>query len=478
MMSWSTSAVRTRIWRTITVSLRGAISYANSQAGTDLYHIDIPNGSYTLNIGSSTSEDANQEGDLDVTASLVLLHGESKLFTIINGNATDRVIDIQPDTNLLTIYTLTIRNGSLETGEGGGGGIRVASGNRLIIDYVIVEDNIVTGADGSLDNGGGIYTGSLNTITINHSIIQGNSACTSGGIATVENTLMILNSDLENNTASCEYSLGGGVGISAGGTTYISNSSFIGNDAYRGGGLFNSSDANLSIFNSTFSNNESIDDGGGLNLFGTSTLTNVTLDNNIAGAWGGAIYADDSVDLKNVTIAGNEASKGGGIALPEATSILSMDHVSFAANTASSYGSVIYVNTNASVTVTNSILASPFIPDIYNCYIDLSASWITNGYNISNDGSCLLSGSGDWSNTNPMLDTLGNYGGPTRTLQLQEESPAIDRANPSGCSPRDQRGYYRPVDGDAVPGAICDIGAFEHDSFPLNNLSWLPLIKE
>jgi hypothetical protein len=47
-------------------------------------------------------------------------------------------------------------------------------------------------------------------------------------------------------------------------------------------------------------------------------------------------------------------------------------------------------------------------------------------------------------------------------LQLLASSPAIDRAADRGVRD-DYRGRSRPVDGDTVPGAIADIGAFEFD---------------
>jgi len=52
---------------------------------------------------------------------------------------------------------------------------------------------------------------------------------------------------------------------------------------------------------------------------------------------------------------------------------------------------------------------------------------------------------------------LGNYGGPTQTLDLLAQSPAIDAVvvNAASCTGTDQRGFARLV------GARCDIGALE-----------------
>lgn len=66
-----------------------------------------------------------------------------------------------------------------------------------------------------------------------------------------------------------------------------------------------------------------------------------------------------------------------------------------------------------------------------------------------------------------MLGPLADNGGPTQTHALLPGSPAIDYGDNSYCDDNpgannlDQRGVIRPVDGDGVPGAVCDTGAFE-----------------
>jgi hypothetical protein len=61
--------------------------------------------------------------------------------------------------------------------------------------------------------------------------------------------------------------------------------------------------------------------------------------------------------------------------------------------------------------------------------------------------------------------TLADNGGPTLTHALVSGSPAID-AVATGCPPpdTDQRGFLRPAEGDSIPGARCDIGAFEFNT--------------
>lgn len=67
-------------------------------------------------------------------------------------------------------------------------------------------------------------------------------------------------------------------------------------------------------------------------------------------------------------------------------------------------------------------------------------------------------GAGDCpgANADPLLDPIGDYGGPTRTYRLHPGSPAIDGgADGVLCPSVDQRGLLRPQ------GARCDSGAVE-----------------
>jgi hypothetical protein len=448
-------------------SLRGAIALANADILGNDYHIDVPIGVYLLNyLSGNATEDLNASGDLDILNDAVVLHGESMLLTIIDGNGTDRVIDYLDEYGAFTISTLTIRNGSLDPGEGGGAGLRMMERSTLLTNYVRILGNHVSGPSDELNNGGGIYGRTAATMTLVHTAILENSACNGGGIRTWGNSLTLDHSTIEDNDATCDSSCGGGLSLFSTGTTTILDSTIDGNTAYRGAGLFGGT-ATLTIQDSTFSYNAAAFNGGGLDLYGDVSLTNVTLWNNSALSKGGGIIVEGAIDLINVTLAGNEADYGGGVYVNTGSgNTLAMDHVSFAANTAESIGSVIYVSSESIVTVTNTILASPSIID--NCYVHALADWTSNGYNISNDGSCPLSSTGDWVNTNPMLGTLGDFGGPTLTLPLLTSSPAIDFGNPADSASRwDQRGV-------PIMGGRSDIGAFEYIPPSL----WLPLFMK
>lgn len=77
----------------------------------------------------------------------------------------------------------------------------------------------------------------------------------------------------------------------------------------------------------------------------------------------------------------------------------------------------------------------------------------SHGNNVASDKSCNLTLPSDKPNVPLKVGTLANNGGPTDTVALLANSPAIDAG--ADCPPADQRGITRPQ------GTACDAGAFE-----------------
>jgi hypothetical protein len=96
-------------------------------------------------------------------------------------------------------------------------------------------------------------------------------------------------------------------------------------------------------------------------------------------------------------------------------------------------------------------------PDFYGTMTSLGHNLlaISNGCHIIGDTD------DNFLDLDPRLGPLEYNGGPTRTHRLLTGSPAIDAGNPFDFLETDQRGVYRPKDGDKDDTAVPDIGAFE-----------------
>ncbi|MGC2759495.1 choice-of-anchor Q domain-containing protein [Candidatus Binatus sp.] len=226
--------------------------------------------------------------------------------------------------------------------------------------------------------------------------------------------------------------------------------------------LLNSSGA-LTLNNLTIANGETTGNGGGIFNAGPLTVTNSTFLGNSAAA-GGAIFNSGSGTLAvtNCTFSGNSGAGGGAIHSDHGGTVTSS---TFSNNSAgvSGAGAAILAN-NTTVEVTNSILSNS---TGLNCGVQSGGVIGNGGYNISDDTSCGFGSSlgangdtiGDDVNPLPATGGLQNNGGPTDTIALQPNSPAVNAVPIADCPPTDQRGDPRPDPGDM--SNACDIGAFE-----------------
>jgi len=113
--------------------------------------------------------------------------------------------------------------------------------------------------------------------------------------------------------------------------------------------------------------------------------------------------------------------------------------------------------------VKNSIISS----NAENCRGYWSGDSSSRGFNLTDDDTCGLSNPTDMRVDDVLLSELGDWGGSTQTHIPLEGSPAIDMVKwASQCSPRDQRGYVRPADGEGNGVAHCDCGAVEYGAVP------------
>ena len=303
-----------------------------------------------------------------------------------------------------------------------------ASGDTVMVAAATYTENLAiginlnvigAGAGTTIIDGNGtnividIYNSSV--VTLSNITIRHGFRSFGAGIDNQNGVLTINNGTISGNTSFVIICCAYGAGIYNGGVLTINNSTISGNDT--GCGHIGCATQGAGIYN-----------------VGKAVINNSTIVGNIAyghflATQGGGIYNVGVALINNSTLNGNVATLGGGI-----------------------YGLAWFQN---------SIVAG-------NGKINCSRTQNSHGYNLSSDNTCNFSGPGDRNSTDPLLGTLGNYGGPTQTIPLLIGSPAIDAGNPSGCTDRqghllktDQRGYPRP---DTEDKTGCDMGAYERQS--------------
>jgi hypothetical protein len=318
--------------------------------------------------------------------------------------------------------------------------------------------------------------------TLRWAVEQANSTAGANTIAfaksvfTTPQTITLSHGELDlANTTGMETITGPAAGVTLNGgdptlrvsglvTASISGLTISGSTGY--GGVSNY--GTLTLTNCTVSHNTTAGYwalGGGLINRGTATLMDCTVSDNTAsgvyGAAGAGVYNYDKLTLTNCTISGNLASRngsgatGGGL---ENAGTATLTNCTISGNVGGGLDT-----SGGTATLANTIVAGNDT--------DVSGAVTSQGNNMigASDGS---SGwvSSDLTGTsaqplNPLLATLGNYGGRTQTMALLPGSPAIDAGNnalvPPGVT-SDQRGLPRIVNG------VVDIGAFESSGFTIS----------
>jgi hypothetical protein len=272
--------------------------------------------------------------------------------------------------------------------------------------------------------------------------------------------------------------LGGGI-FNRGGLT-LTNCTLTDNSSPEGGGgIFNA--GGLTLTNCTLTRNSAFKGGGIENLAGVVVLANCTLNRNSAcdggGIENGGIdngrfpnFNQASLTLTNCTLTDNTASgHGGGIENGGTFNegMVTLTNCTLTRNSASSSGGGIFNDDLAQLTIANTIICGnhgPLGSDIFGPVTSL-------GYNLIGPGTGATGFvATDLFAWDPRLGPLQDNGGPTQTMALLPDSPAIR----AGCialavdpfgSPltTDQRGLPR-VTGHPLGGI--DIGAYQLQQVP------------
>jgi len=366
--------------------------------------------------------------------------------SIVAYNSADEGGGIYNAQGTLIINNSIFEGNRQDTSNGSGAGIYNNAGH-LSIDGSTFNNNV------SRDNNGAAVTNKNGTASILDSTFTNNHS-RGGTICNLEGNLDVANSLFTDNSADSDCSgifhyIGlltitnsvferntGTSIVIAGGEASIVNSTLRQNSANsRGGGLTIESSGIVTVHGSTFDRNVAgtSDQGGAVYNKGQTAIINSTFVNNSAGA-GGAIWNTGRLVVSHATISGNQASRGGGIA---------------GSGTISLGSSIVYGNT------------ADQSPDIFGDVASQSFNIVGNA-----EGANGLWPS-DINSGSPMLSQLSDNGGPTQTMALQQNSPAIDAIPEDSCTwdpDNNPNTSAEPVSSDQRGVARvgqCDIGAFE-----------------
>ena len=387
------------------------------------------------------------------------------------------------------LQNITVRDGKPLTGNGSGAAIYGAWRGKVTVIHARFENN--DGTAGNMETGGGaIFVAAGSTLIVRDSIFSGNRGTQGGAINNLLSALTVENSQFIDNDSTAggaaNYGYGGAIYIDGArehrhdtnsGTIRIVNSIFHGNRAAGQGGAVQAwvyPPDQVLISDSTFDSNQAIPRpdgsafGGALRLGnGKMIVVNTTFVNNLARSQGGAVWiGEDTTDatFDNVTLVNNAAVSitgtdglGGGIMMASGT--LNLNGVTIADNHAGFMGGAIYGG-GANVVAHNTIIADNTADNPWNIKRQCASVLIDGGGNLQYPANnptdptrpeCM----NGVQVIDPHLSPLADNGGPTWTMALLPNSPAIDAGNSAICLPTDQRGIPRPQ------GSACDSGAYE-----------------
>ncbi len=390
-------------------------------------------------------------------------------------------------------------------GDGLGGAVYATNSQVLVLNSVLNSNACTTIAGGSAGNAsaarGGAVAHLSGSLSISNSVLAANEAI--GGSAPVQ----LLAGFPRPGSAY------GGAVAASGGTVHIDRSRLVSNMA-RGGDAFRHSgtgeaqggaviaEATLLVFNSSFTGNQALSGsgsssntdgrGGAIHTSGFAVLDGCSLHSNAAtgggaGAFGsffvnypgghalgGGVFNSGQLAATNCTVALNSVAGGrggftegfpgnglgGGIYNDTNGSFTAMN-ITVASNSAAAGMGWSYQGTAAGADLANVATGSVRLRNTLLATGGTNGSaWgtITDaGFNMSSDGSANFNSGTSLNSADPRLGPLASYGGPTSSMALRPDSPAIDFGG-SGAPATDQRGFSRPY------GAGVDIGAYEFHS--------------
>jgi CSLREA domain-containing protein len=415
------------------------------------------------------ADPSRQGGPLSITTSLTITAPAAGVS--IRRRSTDapfRILRVGQGA-VVTLTNLTLRNGRTDL-QGAG----LINFGRLTLVGCAVTGNTSTTLGGGIENKA--------VLALTRTTVSNNTGSRAAGIDNDDARLIVTNSVIARNNGYGIFNRGGslklvdsrvsdntalGIWEEWAGST-LNHARITGN---RGGGYAATQTVSL-ISRSTIAGNSGADGAGIGGFIGADiTVSKSTIAGNTASGRGGAIFvADDnagrvrtSITLVNSTVTGNTAESGGAIAVRDrGMASISVENSTIAANSArvSGGGAFGFGFEGPVARFANSIVAgntAPVGPDLSGDFVArFSLIGDGAGTGIGNtDGNLVGRVPPNSGPIDPRLGPLADNGGPTRTLALLADSPAIDAASADGCPGKDQRDVVRPR------GAACDMGSFE-----------------
>ncbi|MCP4675286.1 MAG: hypothetical protein GY854_07230, partial [Deltaproteobacteria bacterium] len=385
--------------------------------------------------------------------------------TTLNGNVgsptayNDNAFHVVSGANNAILDGFTISEGFCSLGSGlqhYGGGMFNNNVSPMVTNCTFFNNQGIDGA------GMANYTGASPTVT--NCIFESNTSFNSGaGMFNDDGSSPTVSGCIFKSNKVTSSGNGGGMFNDQNSSPIVTHCTFLSNTASDdGGGMFNDQNSSPIVTDCTFKSNTASGDGGGMyNMYdSSSTVTHCGFELNTTSGNGGGMFIGSPLDttpfdVTNCIFISNSADNGGGVYVNDNfSSDVSVTNCTFLSNSAGNDGGGIY-NDNSDLRIRNTIvwannasgdgdgihdiITSSIIThsDIQDCHQVISCG--TTGNNIDND-------------------PLFMHG-----VRLSSTSPCIDKGDNTSAAgiETDLYGNPRIVDGDAVAGAVVDMGAHE-----------------